>query len=44
MTGISRRRFLKGSGATAGALAIASIQPMPAFAQNRKLVVLTVKF
>lgn len=37
MTGISRRRFLKGSGATAGALAIASIQPMPAFASEPKI-------
>ena len=37
MTGISRRRFLKGSGATAGALAIASIQPMPVFASEPKI-------
>ncbi|MGO1617413.1 MAG: molybdopterin guanine dinucleotide-containing S/N-oxide reductase [Oceanisphaera sp.] len=33
MSNISRRQFLKGSGATAGAMAIASIVPLPVMAQ-----------
>lgn len=34
MSNISRRKFLKGSGAAAGAMAVSSLTPMPAFAKE----------
>ncbi|WP_153448716.1 molybdopterin guanine dinucleotide-containing S/N-oxide reductase [Vibrio algicola] len=37
MSNISRRKFLKGSGATAGAMAIASIVPLPSMAAEPKI-------
>ena len=41
MTGLSRRGFLKGAGATVGLLAITSLTPMSAFANQRGKGVLT---